>query len=182
MGQFHESLVPSCQFFLSLLLSFAGWSPGAQELAAFSFLPGLLRSTCERALGGAPSAIQAGACGLREQCKSLVWSYIGFLHKPRNICLFLSSIFLTATFFLYLSLNLSRQCCLPWGYPWILLGLDPSSQDCILSPCLFNFYAEYIMRNAGLKKHKLESRLLGEISITSGMQMTPPLWQKVKRN
>ena len=32
----------------------------------------------------------------------------------------------------------------------------------------------------GWKKHKLESRLLGEISITSDMQMTPPLWQKVK--
>ena len=31
-------------------------------------------------------------------------------------------------------------------------------------------------------KHKLESRLLGEISITSDMQMTPPLRQKVKRN
>ena len=34
----------------------------------------------------------------------------------------------------------------------------------------------------GWKKHKLESRLLGEISITSDMQMTPPLWQKVNRN
>ena len=34
----------------------------------------------------------------------------------------------------------------------------------------------------GLKKHKLESRLLGEISITSDMQMTLLLWQKVKRN
>ena len=32
------------------------------------------------------------------------------------------------------------------------------------------------------KKHKLESRLPGEISITSDMQMTPPLWQKMKRN
>ena len=31
-------------------------------------------------------------------------------------------------------------------------------------------------------KHKLESRLLGEISITSDMQITPPLWQKVKEN
>ena len=31
-------------------------------------------------------------------------------------------------------------------------------------------------------KHKLESRLLGEISITSDMQITPPLWQKIKRN
>ena len=55
-------------------------------------------------------------------------------------------------------------------------------QGCILSPCLFNLYAEYIMRNAGLDEHKLESRLLGEISITSDMQMTRPLWQKVKRN
>ena len=34
----------------------------------------------------------------------------------------------------------------------------------------------------GWRKHKLESRLLGEISITSDMQMTPPLWQKVKRS
>ena len=38
------------------------------------------------------------------------------------------------------------------------------------------------MQNAELDKHKLESRFLGEISITSDMQMTPPLWQKVKRN
>ena len=48
-------------------------------------------------------------------------------------------------------------------------------QGCILLPCLFNFYAEYIMRNAGLEEAQLESRLLGEISITSDMQMTPPL-------
>ena len=34
----------------------------------------------------------------------------------------------------------------------------------------------------GWMKHKLESRLLGEISITSDMQMTPPLWEKVKKN
>ena len=34
----------------------------------------------------------------------------------------------------------------------------------------------------GWMKHKLESRLLGEISITSDTQMIPPLWQKVKKN
>ena len=38
------------------------------------------------------------------------------------------------------------------------------------------------MRKAGLEKHKLESGLLGEISINLDMQMTPPLWQKVKKN
>ena len=36
------------------------------------------------------------------------------------------------------------------------------------------------LETLGWMKHKLESRLLGEISITSDMQMTPPLWQKVK--
>ena len=43
-------------------------------------------------------------------------------------------------------------------------------------------YAEYIMRNAGLEEAQAGIRLLGEISITSDMQMTPPLWQKVKRS
>ena len=64
---------------------------------------------------------------------------------------------------------------------WFQIGKGVH-QGCILSLCLFNFYAEYIMRNAGWMKHKLESRLPGEISITSDMQMIPPLWQKVKRN
>ena len=37
------------------------------------------------------------------------------------------------------------------------------------------------MRNARLDEAQLESRLWGEISITSDMQMTPPIWQKLKR-
>ena len=53
-------------------------------------------------------------------------------------------------------------------------------QGCILSPCLFNLYVEYIMRNAGLEEAQLESRLLGEISITSDMLLTQTLWQKAK--
>ena len=64
---------------------------------------------------------------------------------------------------------------------WFEIGKG-GHQGCILSPCLFNLDAEYIMRNAGPKKHKLESRFLGEISITSDTQMIPPLWQKVKKN
>ena len=55
-------------------------------------------------------------------------------------------------------------------------------QGCILSPCLFNLYGEYIVQNAGLDESQAESRLLGEISITSDMQMTPLLWQKAKKN
>ena len=55
-------------------------------------------------------------------------------------------------------------------------------QDCILSPCLFNLYAEYIMRNAGLEEAQAGIKIAGEISITSDMQMTAPLWKKVKKN
>ena len=47
-------------------------------------------------------------------------------------------------------------------------------------------YLTYIQSTScempGWMKRKLESRLLGETSITSDMQMTPPLWQKVKKN
>ena len=54
---------------------------------------------------------------------------------------------------------------------WFQIGKGVR-QSCILSPCLFNLYAEYIMRNAGLEETQAESRLPGEISITSDMQMT----------
>ena len=64
---------------------------------------------------------------------------------------------------------------------WFQIGKGVC-QDCILSPCLFSLYAEYIWGMLDWMKHKLESRLLGEISITSDMQMTPPLWQKKKKN
>ena len=49
-------------------------------------------------------------------------------------------------------------------------------QGCILSLCLFNL----ICKMLDWMRHKLESRLPGEISTTSDRQMTPPLWQKAK--
>ena len=50
----------------------------------------------------------------------------------------------------------------------------------VYCPLAYLTYAEYIMRNAGLEE--AQPGLPREISITSDMQMTPPLWQKVKRN
>ena len=55
-------------------------------------------------------------------------------------------------------------------------------QGCILSPCLCNLYAEYIMRNAGLVEAQAGIKIAGRLSMTSDMQMTPPLRQKVKKN
>ena len=71
---------------------------------------------------------------------------------------------------------------------WLQIGKGVC-QGCILSPCLFNLYAEYKMRNVGLEEAqagiKIAMRIISilmSISITSDMQRTPPLWQKVKRN
>ena len=63
---------------------------------------------------------------------------------------------------------------------WFQIGKGVC-QGCILSPCLFNLYPEYIMQNAGLDEAQAGTKLPGEIT-TSDKQMTPPLWQKVKRN
>ena len=65
---------------------------------------------------------------------------------------------------------------------WFQIGKGVR-QGYILSACLFNLYAEYIScEMPGWMKHKLETRLPGEISITSDMNMTPALWQKAKNN
>ena len=64
---------------------------------------------------------------------------------------------------------------------WFQIGKGVR-QGYILSPSLFNLYAEYIMRNAGLDEAQAGIKIMGEISITSDMQMTPPFWQKVKKN
>ena len=51
-----------------------------------------------------------------------------------------------------------------------------------MSLFLFKLYEEYIMRNAGLDEAQTEIKIARRISITSDMQMIPPLWQKVKKN
>ena len=59
-----------------------------------------------------------------------------------------------------------------------------SGKEYIKAVCCHPAYLTYVQNTSckmlGWVKHKLESRLPGEIAITSDMQMTPPLWQKAK--
>ena len=64
---------------------------------------------------------------------------------------------------------------------WFQIGKGVC-KGCVLSPCLFNLYAEYIMQNARLDEAQAGIKIARRISITSDTQVTLPLWQKVKRN
>ena len=60
---------------------------------------------------------------------------------------------------------------------WFQIGKGVH-QGCILSPCLFNLNAEYIMRNSRLDEAQTGIKIVGEVSLASDMQMIPSLWQK----
>ena len=64
---------------------------------------------------------------------------------------------------------------------WFQIGKGVR-QGCILSPCSFNLYAEYIMRNTGLEEAQAGIKIVGRNINNLYVQMTQPLWQKVKRN
>ena len=64
---------------------------------------------------------------------------------------------------------------------WFQIGKG-ARQGCILSPASLTYMQSISCEMPDWMRHKLESRFLGEISITSETQMTPPLWQKVKKN
>ena len=64
---------------------------------------------------------------------------------------------------------------------WFQIG-KRICQCCILSPCLLNLYSQYLKRNTWLEEAQAGIKIARRNVKTSDMQMTPPLWQKVKRN
>ena len=73
-----------------------------------------------------------------------------------------------------LELDMEQQTCSKLGKGYV--------KAVYCHPAYLTYMQSTSQEMLGWRKHKLESRLLGEILITSDMQMTPPLWQKVKRN
>ena len=64
---------------------------------------------------------------------------------------------------------------------WFQIG-NGIRQGCILPPCLFNLHAEYIMQNAKLDEAQAGIKIAGRNTNNLRYAVTPPLWQKVKRN
>ena len=130
----------------------------------------------------------------------IFYSFSGFLNME---CLFVPpGIYF---YFLFLINYFTLQYCIGFALMYSFFYLEPiccsmSSSNCCFLTCIqvsqeagqvkavychpsYLIYMQTTSRETlGWKKHKLESRLPGEISITSDMQMTPPLWQKVKKN
>ena len=77
-------------------------------------------------------------------------------------------------------MQVKKQQLEPDMEQWTGSKLGRNKQGCILSPGLFNLYAEYIMPNAGLDEAQAGIKTAGKISITSDKQMIPSLWQKTK--
>ena len=73
-----------------------------------------------------------------------------------------------------LQLDMEQQTCSKLGKEYV--------KAVYCHPAYLTYMQSTSWEMPGWMKHKMESRLLGEISITSDMQMTPPLWQKVKRS
>ena len=90
-----------------------------------------------------------------------------------------------------ITLPASREVCMQVKQQQLKLDMEQqtgskSGKEYVKAVYCHPAYLTYMQKTSGemlgWKKHKLESRLPGEIPITLDMQMTPPLWQKVKRN
>ena len=85
---------------------------------------------------------------------------------------------------LFRNLYASQEATVRTGHgttDWFQVGKGVC-QCCILSPCLFNLYEAYFMRNAELDKAQAGTKIASIIINNLIYAVTPPLWQKVKEN
>ena len=126
----------SFSFSLSFFLPFFRLNSWSTEALWVHFFAWASKTRSGRRSASSPH--WEGTWGLREQSKSCVRGFIGFLCKPRNISLFLSSLFFLLYFLIIQPQTIRFQSIIrsvpslswrhsSWGYPWILLGLDPGS-------------------------------------------------------
>ena len=116
-------------------------------------------------------------------------SQIHFFSTTRNgVCLFISHLNYRVSSYFGVSAptlqNRVEEATVRTGHgttDWFQIGKGVR-QGCILSPAYLTYMQSTSCEILGWMKHKLESRLPGEISITSDMQIVSPLWQKVKKN
>ena len=80
--------------------------------------------------------------------------------------------------------NIGQEATVRTGHgttDWFQIGKEVR-QGCILSPCLFNLYAQYIMRNAGLEEAQAGIKIAGRNINNLRYADDTTLWKKVKRN
>ena len=129
-----------------------------------------------------PLSNWAGKSALRPTCWGKVNPSLNFLWPIPQIWTNLGTHISLSPFFWGGGKNTGVGCQSLLQETFLTQGFNPGLPHCILSPAYLTYMQIASGETLGWKKHKLESRLLGEISITSDMQMTPPVWQKVKRN
>ena len=166
----------------------------------------ILQARLQQYMNYEPPDIQAGfrkGRGTKNQIANICWfieiarefrktsiSALLTMPKPLTVCITTNSKILKEMGIpdhltcLLRNLYAGQEATLRTGHgttDWFQIGKGVC-QGCILSPCYVTSMQSTSWEMLGWRKHKLESRLPGEISITSDMQMTPPLWHKVKKN
>ena len=131
-----------------------------------------------------PPAVCDMATMSHGRCHGLLFPKL-LLSLSLSLCLSVSlSLYIYICIYIYLQTEMyaDQEATVRTGYgttDWFQIRKGVC-QGCISSPCLFNIYAEYIMRNAGLDEEQAGIKIAGRNINNLNMQMIPPLWQKAK--
>ena len=157
-SSFPQSLPASQSFPMSQLFAWGSQSTGVSALA--SFLP-------KKPQGWSPSELIGWKSWI-----TINWQIVKEMGIPDQLT------------YLLRILYASQEATVRTGHrktDWFQIGKEVH-QAVHCHPAYLTYMQSTSWETLGWRKHKLESRFSGKLSITSDMQMTPPLWQKVKKN